>query len=213
MKKLPPLILIVLTLMTITVTAQKEKYIALTFDDGPHTKYTLEILDILKKYDATATFFIIGENAERNPEIIDKIIQAGCEVGNHTWSHAYLDKQSKEDVYNELLKTDELLEKLTGERPKVFRPPGGRANDSVLEIADLFGYTTVLWSKDTRDWSCPPVSDIILSALDNPVDGDIILFHDYNAKSSPTPKALTKILPKLLEQGYKTVTVSQLLNL
>lgn len=200
-------------LMLLCINSKAEdKRIALTFDDGPHTKYTLEILDILKENNATATFFIIGENAEEHPDIVEKIIKSGCEVGNHTWSHAFLDKLSSQDVYNELARADELLKNLTGESPRVFRPPGGRFNDTVLKIAEDFGYTTVLWSKDTRDWSSPGIDKVISSALDNPTDGDIILFHDYNARNSPTPEALRKILPKLIADGYKTVTVSELLK-
>ena len=200
-------------LMLLGLNAHAEdKRIALTFDDGPHIKYTLEILDILKENNATATFFIIGENAEAHPEIIEKIISSGCEIGNHTWSHAFLDKLNSKDIYEEISKTDTLLKNLTGKSPRVFRPPGGRYNECVLKIAESFGYTTVLWSKDTRDWSCPTVDKVISSALDNPTNGDIILFHDYNAKNSPTPEALRKILPKLIENGYKTVTVSELLE-
>jgi len=203
--------LCLLMLLEINASAN-DKRIALTFDDGPHTKYTLEILDILKENNATATFFIIGENAEEHPEIIEKIIASGCEVGNHTWSHAYLDKLNPQDIYDELSRADELLKNLTGKSPKLFRPPGGRYNDTILKIADEFGYTTVLWSKDTRDWSSPTIDKVISSALDNPADGDIILFHDYNARNSPTPEALRKILPKLIADGYTTVTVSELLK-
>lgn len=209
MKKLCFLLFILFS--SITARAE-EKCIALTFDDGPHIKYTLEILDILKENNATATFFIIGENAEEHPEIIEKIIDAGCEIGNHTWSHAFLDKLDYQGIYEEISKADELLKRLTGSSPKVFRPPGGRYNETVLKIAEEFGYTTVLWSKDTRDWSCPTVERVISSALDNPSDGDIVLFHDYNAKKSPTPEALRKILPKLIADGYKTVTASELLE-
>ena len=209
MKKLCFLCLLLLT--GISARAE-EKCIALTFDDGPHIKYTLEILDILKENNATATFFIIGENAKAHPDIIEKIIDAGCEIGNHTWSHAFLDTLNSQAIYEEIAKADTLLKNLTGNNPLVFRPPGGRYNERVLKIAEDFGYTTVLWSKDTRDWSCPTVDKVISSALDSPTNGDIILFHDYNAKNSPTPEALRKILPKLIEDGYKTVTVSELLK-
>lgn len=211
MKRILSVLFILMLTAICPLAKDEEKYIALTFDDGPHIKYTLEILDILKENDAVATFFIIGENAENHPEIIEKILDAGCEIGNHTWSHAFLDKLSEEQIREEMTRADELIEKLTGSRPKVFRPPGGRYNDTVLKVAEELGYITVLWSKDTRDWSCPPIDRVISSALDNPTSGDIILFHDYNAKNSPTPSALGKILPKLIENGYKTLTAYQLL--
>jgi len=201
-----------LTALTLHVSANEEKYIALTFDDGPHTKYTLEILDILKENNAVATFFIIGENALEHPDLINKIKDSGCEIGNHTWSHAYLDRLSEESIRDQLSKTDSYLYELTGEHPRLFRPPGGRTNDTVLKVAEEFGYVSVLWSKDTRDWACPSVEDVVSSATNNQASGDIILFHDYNAGKSPTPSALRKILPRLISNGYKTVTVSELLS-
>ena len=200
-------------LFSVNSHCESEKYIALTFDDGPHTKYTLEILDILKEYNVRATFFIIGENAEKHPDILDKIINSGCEVGNHTWSHAYLDKCTEEEIRLELEKTDKLIKKHTGSSPLCFRPPGGRGNEKVLKIADEMGYATILWSKDTRDWSCPPVDDVISSVLSQTENGDIVLFHDYNAKNSPTPEALRQILPDLLSEGYIPITVSEMINL
>ncbi len=213
--------LIILSIFLIFPTVQakevrkkevSESLIALTFDDGPSIKYTLEILDILKEHNATATFFIIGENAEAHPEILEKIADAGCEVGNHTWSHKYLDNLSESEMRLEIEKAHTLITNILGTPPRVFRPPGGRGNDTVLKIAEEFDYTTVLWSKDTRDWACPGVDKVISSALDGVSGGDIVLFHDYNAKNSPTPDALRKILPKLLSEGYKTVTVSDLLE-
>ena len=211
MKKLLLIFFMTCTL-SVGVHAEEEKYIALTFDDGPHTKYTLEILDILKENNAVATFFIIGENASEHPELVRTVIDAGCEIGNHTWSHAYLDKLSEDKIREELAKTDSYLYELTGQHPRLFRPPGGRTNNTVLNIAEEFGYVSVLWSKDTRDWSCPSVDDVISSALKDSSNGDIILFHDYNAGKSPTPTALRRILPRLIANGYKTVTVSELLE-
>lgn len=209
--------LIVISLLllgfSITPRAEGEKLIALTFDDGPHTKYTLEILDILKESGCVATFFIIGENAAEHPELLGKIKESGCEIGNHTWSHEYLDRLSEDKIRVEIEKTDKFIEECIGEKPKVFRPPGGRSNETVLKVAEEFGYMTVLWSKDTRDWSCPGVEYVVSSALDKNTSGDIILFHDYNSGKSPTPDALRKILPRLIEAGYKTVTVSELSSL
>ena len=206
-----------LTIFILSVTAinsfsQENKYIALTFDDGPHIRYTLEILDILKENNATATFFVIGENAKEHPELIEKIVDSGCEIGNHTWSHAFLDALCEKDIRKEMSLADEIITELTGKAPTLFRAPGGRINDTVLKVADEFGYTSVLWSKDTRDWSCPSVSYVISAATDKSQNGDIILFHDYNAKNSPTPEALRIVLPKLINEGYTPVTVTELLG-
>ena len=211
MKKLLVLFFVI-ALATTVANAEGEKYIALTFDDGPHIKYTLEILDILKENNATATFFVIGENARDHPELVKSLVDAGCEIGNHTWSHAFLDKLSEDDIREELDKAHTLITELVGKPPTVFRAPGGRINDTVLKVADEFGYTSVLWSKDTRDWSCPSVDYVIATATENSKIGDIILFHDYNAKNSPTPEALRILLPKLIRDGYTPVTVSELLK-
>ncbi len=189
-----------------------EKLIALTFDDGPHVEYTLEILDLLEEHGATATFFIIGENAEKHPDLIKKIVNSGCEVGNHTWSHKYLDTLSESEIRDEISKAHDIITTLTGSSPTLFRAPGGRVNDTVLKVADEFGYTSVLWSRDTRDWACPGIESVISSALDGVEKGDIILFHDYNARNSPTPAALGKILPRLQDEGYKTVHVTELIE-
>ncbi len=215
-------LLVILVILTLTLpaaaddlrrTTPDEKLIALTFDDGPHTEYTLEILDILEEYGAVATFFIIGENAKSHPDLIKKIDEAGCEVGNHTWSHKYLDTLSEKEVREEIEEAHRIIYELLGKEPRVFRAPGGRGSDTVLKVADEFGYTSVLWSRDTRDWACPTVDSVISSALDGVEKGDIILFHDYNAKKSPTPEALRRILPTLLEKGYRTVTVTELIEI
>lgn len=211
MKKLLVLFFVI-AIATTVVNAEDEKYIALTFDDGPHIKYTLEILDILKENNATSTFFIIGENAQEHPELVKSLVDAGCEIGNHTWSHAFLDKLCEDDIRGELDKAHTLITELVGKPPTVFRAPGGRINDTVLKVAEEFGYTSVLWSKDTRDWSCPSVDYVISTATENSENGDIILFHDYNAKNSPTPEALRILLPKLIRDGYTPVTVSELLK-
>lgn len=190
-----------------------EKCVALTFDDGPHKTYTPEILDILDKYNAKATFFIIGENAENNPEIVLETYRRGHEIGNHTYSHPDLKRLSVEKSREEILKTQEILTDITREAPKLFRPPGGYVSNALVDSLFELNCSVVLWSwrQDTRDWSCPTVTCIVNGVLKNLKDGDIILFHDYNAaKSSPTPEALDTILQTLSEQGYRFVTVSEL---
>ncbi len=212
MKKL--LIPLLFFLLSQRVLAKEEnKLIALTFDDGPCIEYTLEILEILKEHNARATFFVIGENAQKHPDVIKKISESGAEIGNHTWSHAWLDRLTDDEIREEFKKTHNLITSITGKSPKIFRAPGGRINEKVLNVADEFSYTSVLWSKDTRDWEKTSVQSVVSLALNDVCDGDIILFHDYNRKNSPTPKALRTILPALLANGYKTVTVSELLAL
>ena len=192
--------------------ASEEKRIALTFDDGPSRRNTEEILSILEEFGIRATFFVIGKNAEQDPDRIKMIYDAGHEIGNHTYTHAYISKISKDALEEEISKTEKILIEITGEKPKVFRPPGGFYNDAALEVLEKKGYQNVLWSLDTRDWSMPKSETIVAKIEENASGGDIILFHDLEDKRLPTPEALRRILPYLKENGYEFVTVSELLE-
>lgn len=192
-----------------------QKCIALTFDDGPHPKYTPQILDILDKYNAKATFFVIGKNAKAYPDIVKDEHARGHEIGNHTYSHPDLKKISATKFLEEIQKTSETIFEITGSHPVLFRPPGGYLNNDIIkEVADCDS-KAVLWSwrQDTRDWACPSVDCIVSTVIENLRDGDIILFHDYNSGKSPTPEALEKILSELSQKGYKFVTVSELMSI
>ncbi len=188
--------------------------IALTFDDGPGKQYTEEILGILDEYDAKATFFLIGENAERYPEIVKEESARGHEIGNHTYSHPNMRKLSPEKYGEEIEKTQTVLAEITGKPPVLFRPPGGYLNNALVEKTAENGCTAVLWSwrQDTRDWANPSVEEVVGTVMEGLCDGDIILFHDFDAKESPTPAALRLLLPKLRDMGYEFVTVSELMN-
>ena len=186
-----------------------DKLVALTFDDGPHVRYTERILQILEKYNVKASFFIIGENAVQHPETIKKIYDQGHELGNHTYTHVSINKVSKEKLTEELEKTSHVIEEITSFRPRVFRPPFGAYSDASIATVTSLGYRSVLWSKDSKDWQLPSVDEILQSMEVS--SGDILLFHDYNQANSPTPDALEKLIPRLLEKGYKFVTVTELL--
>ena len=187
-----------------------KKKIALTFDDGPSKANTEAILSVLREYGIQATFFVIGENAEKDPDRIRRIYDEGHEIGNHTYSHAYISKVSGQTLLEEIQKTEEILEKITGEKPRVFRPPGGFYNDASLSLVDSLGYRCVLWSVDTEDWRMPKSDTVVSLVVENATSGDIILFHDLEDKRLPTAEALKKILPSLVESGYEFVTVSEL---
>ena len=191
------------------------KFVALTFDDGPHPHYTEEILAILAENHAHATFFVIGENAERHPELIKAEFDAGHEIGNHTYSHPMMNKLAVTDAVEEIRKTQTAVEHITGCAPRVFRSPGGYYSDELVEAVEAIGCKPVLWSwrQDTKDWQSPPVDKVVHTVLDNLQDGDIILFHDFIGKNSPTPAALRIILPALAERGYRFVTVSELMQM
>ncbi len=199
----------------IVANRNASKQIALTFDDGPCKLYTQEILEILSEYNAKATFFVIGQNAEKFPELIKLEKENGHEIGNHTYSHPEMRKITVEQFEEEITKTQQILKEITGEYPVLFRPPGGYLSNSIVEKISSNNCRTVLWSwrQDTRDWEKPKADVIVNNVISNIKDGDIILFHDYNTKGSTTPEALRKLLPKLRDMGYEFVTVSELVSM
>ncbi len=129
-----------------------EKVIAFTFDDGPHPQYTDKILDILAKEEIRATFFEIGMNIASYPDITKRIIAAGHEIGNHTYSHPIVRKTTREELEAEIRKTDDLLLKLGYDTPKLFRPPQGICPQDFKDLLNKTNKTAVLWNIDTRDW-------------------------------------------------------------
>ncbi len=192
-----------------------QKCVALTFDDGPHPKYTPQILEILDKYNAKATFFLIGKNAKAYPDIVIEEYTRGHEIGNHTYSHPDLKKISATEFLEEIQKASDVIFEITGTSPILFRPPGGYLNNDIVKEVLACDSKAVLWSwrQDTRDWACPSADCIFSNVIENLRDGDIILFHDYNSGKSPTPAALEKILSELSEAGYRFVTVSELMSI
>ncbi len=190
-----------------------EKVIALTFDDGPHPSITPRILDILKKYDVKATFFAIGKNIETYPEPLIRAASEGHEIGNHTYSHLTGQHTNKETLEKELLKTDELIKKLTGKRPVLYRPPTGYCNLTTVKSAADLNYKIIIWTVDTLDWAHTSAEKIADNIISNIKNGSIVLMHDYNTKPYYTVEALEIVLPKLQDMGYSFVTVSELIAL
>ncbi len=189
-----------------------EHLIALTFDDGPHPKHTPEILDILKYYDISATFFIVGENANKHEEIIERIINEGHEIGNHTFGHKYLGGKPRALVEREIDLCDDVIFNHAEYNTILFRPPGGIYDATLTSVCAERGYSVVLWSIDTRDWagtSAKEIEDEVLKYVD---DGSIILMHDYISGEAHTAEALKYLIPELKKLGYRFVTVSELIN-
>ncbi|MBQ8850388.1 MAG: polysaccharide deacetylase family protein [Clostridia bacterium] len=193
-------------------STQGQKRVALTFDDGPHPRYTAQILSILEEYGVTATFFIIGVNAENYPESLRMIAESGCEIGNHTYSHVRIDRMSGDAIEEEILRCEQVIYSMTGKRPTLFRPPEGRIPKNLLSISTKLDYNVVLWSIDTLDWSHNPSDKICSAVIDNLNGGDIILMHDYVSGKNTTCDALRVFIPKLLSMGYEFVTVSELIG-
>lgn len=192
----------------------EEKYIALTFDDGPDEKQTMLILDLLRQYDARATFFVVGDRVERYPEIVRRELAEGHEVANHSYTHPAFQHLSNGSMEEELNRTQEAVFKATGTRPSLFRPPGGYYNERLISLSKLHHLQMVLWSwhQDTKDWRSPGMQVIANKVLENARSGDIVLMHDFVHRSSQTYEALRIILPELKRQGYSLVTVSELLS-
>jgi len=197
----------------------KQNKIALTFDDGPNMPYTLQILDILKKYNVKATFFVIGKNVERYPEITKRIVQDGHCIGNHTYSHPELLVNTLSHIRYQIKKAEEVILRETGIKPNLFRSPYGMNNLSVLSEAERLGYVVVEWSVSGRNGIMEPRFDkIVKKVLQDTQNGSIILLHDGNrlakkANRSQTVKSLPLIIENLKQRGYQFVTVPELLNL
>lgn len=193
-----------------------EKLIALTFDDGPDEDFTPQILDILKKYNVKATFYVIGEKVQYNKKIIKREYEEGHEIGNHTYTHINVSKNGYNKIKKEIGDTQSAVKSVTGVYPKTFRPPYRAISKDMCEIIKEKDMNIVLWSYvDARDWQSPGVSSIVKSIETGIQNGCIILLHDYNKvrnSKSQTIDALDIIIPDLLEKGYKFVTISELIE-
>lgn len=179
--------------------------IALTFDDGPTKKYTSAILDALKENQASATFFVLGSRASDFPEILQRMILEGNEIGNHTYSHKQLTTLSKENIEEEITHTQESIHDVTNQYPSIIRPPYGSKNEDVMQCAQ--GKKIVTWTLDTEDWRSKNTEAIVNKVLKDVKDGDIILMHDLYAT---TAEAAIILIPKLKDMGFQLVTVSEL---
>ena len=183
-----------------------DKVVALTFDDGP-SKYTNKILDVLKKYDACGTFFLIGNKVDFYGDVLKRMLLEGSEIGNHSYDHKLLTRLSKSDFQKEISKTQDAIKKVTGFTPTLFRPTYGGYTNILKSYTDL---KFVLWDVDSRDWQVKTKDKIIKNILPNVKSGSIILMHDNHEYSL---NALEDVLKSLKNQGYKFVTVSELLEL
>lgn len=181
------------------------KKIAITFDDGPHPYYTEQLLDGLKERNAKATFFVLGKHAEQYPELVKRMSDEGHLIGNHTYSHVQLSKRNSEAFKEELMKTSELIEELTGQEVQYVRPPYGTWDKKFEEELNMF---PVLWNIDPLDWSSSNVSGIVKKVTSKAKENSIILMHD---EYKTTVTAALQVIDELQKQGYEFVTVDELL--
>lgn len=196
--------------------------VSITFDDGPDPVWTPKILDVLKARGVKAAFFIVGNNGEFNPGLVQRIVAEGHEIGNHTYTHANLTKISRTRMRLELDATQRLIESLTGRGTTLFRPPyNADSTPSRLEElvplkfaeSDEMGYTVVLEKIDPQDWSRPGAGVILQRVKDLRKGGNIILLHDSGGDRSQTVEALPKIIDWLQARGDEVVSIGELLNI
>jgi len=189
---------------------ETEKKIALTFDDGPSI-YTLEVLELLKKYNAKATFFCIGKNIETYPEILQKVIDEGHLVGNHSYSHSkFFDFYDAKKITEELQKTDALLEKFTSKKINFFRPPYGVTTPSIRRALEVTGHKTIGWNIRSLDGGTLNQELIFNRLIKHISPGGIVLFHDTGKHSV---LVLEQFLQFLQQNNYQVISVEELLKL
>ncbi|WP_136668237.1 polysaccharide deacetylase family protein [Flavobacterium sp. H122] len=189
---------------------EKNKRIALTFDDGPH-EMTIEVLDLLKKYNAKATFFCIGTQIEKYPEILKRILAEGHLVGNHTYTHSKsIGFFSTEKVIEEIKKTNTILAQFTNQDNLLFRPPFGVTNPNIAKAVSVLNQKVIGWNVRSLDTVIQEEDKILNRIIKGTAPGAIVLMHDTSIK---TVHVLEQLLLFLHSESYEMVTVDQLLNI
>lgn len=215
MKKLTALLLVAALLCVVAGAEGRvaggersaNKYVALTFDDGPTGALTAQLLDGLRERYVSATFFLCGYRAEEYPALVRRMAEEGHELAIHGWRHAYLHTMAQAEIREELKGTGELIAGLTGVRPKLFRPPGGLCSETVMEEAAQEGLSAILWSVDPEDWSTHDAGAVVRRVQKKARDGDILLMHDLSPSSVT---AALRLIDQMTAQGYQFCTVSEL---
>ena len=182
--------------------------VALTFDDGP-SQFTDPILDLLYEHGGRATFFVLGYRIGSRPETIIRMNNLGNEVANHSWGHAHLVRLDANGILWELNSAREAIEAVIGQSAPLLRPPFGSTNATVRQVAADLGYPIINWNLDTMDWRYRDPERIYNVIMDNVEDGSVILLHDIHGT---TATAMERVIPRLVEEGFDLVTVSELLN-
>ncbi|MFN6465515.1 MAG: polysaccharide deacetylase family protein [Nostoc sp. DedVER02] len=191
-----------------------EKVIALTFDDGPGPKNTVQILEILKKNNIKATFFMVGQMVKYFPKIAQQVAADGHVIGNHTWHHWYFQMDGA-TAASEIDRTADIIYKTTGKKTTLFRPPGGFLNNGLAQYARNEKYAVMMWSEQSGDAErrSPQVPMLVKNVLKYAKPGAIVLMHDGGGNRSRSVKALPEMIAGLKAQGYQFVTIPQLLEM
>jgi peptidoglycan/xylan/chitin deacetylase (PgdA/CDA1 family) len=188
-----------------------KKQVALTFDDGPDEALTGAVLDVLKQYEVTGTFFFKANQLTKYPAVVKRAYQEGNQIASHAYSHQELDKMSPADIEKEIVASDKAFEQVLGVQPAMIRPPFGAINTDVLQVCRNSGEIIILWSIDTLDWSQKEPDHIAKNVLNNVRPGDIILMHSCKDQEA-TVQALPQIIAGLQQKGYDLVDLATLLT-
>jgi peptidoglycan/xylan/chitin deacetylase (PgdA/CDA1 family) len=182
-----------------------EKWVALTFDDGPSPDYTLQILALLKQYNIHATFCLIGRQVKKYPEIVEQIVADGHKIALHSMNHdENLSRRSDKKIKSEILGEKELLETIVPDaKIDYYRAPGGNWNLHVRKMITSWGLKPLGWSVDTKDWARPGVDSIIENVNNELHPGGVVLMHDAGGNRNQTVVALKQLLPTLKAEGYQ----------
>lgn len=192
------------------VHARRDRHVvALTFDDGPDPVRTPALLDVLDELGVKATFFVVGREVEAHPAVCARMVRAGHELGNHTYSHRYLPLARSRSVEHELRRTDRAIAAATGIVPRLARPPyGARTHRTVRAFARL-AKRFVLWDVNSFDWKGKPAAEVAARVVERTRPGSIILMHEARERGEVTIDAVRRIVPALRARGLGFVTVSE----
>lgn len=201
--------------LVITDVKTSQKVVALTFDDGPDPTNTPVLLDILKKHNVKATFFVLGVRCEKQPLLVKRIAGEGHELGNHSYSHFKDSRRDNAYFTEEIRKTNTIIHRLTGQTPTLFRPPGGYLSHSLVDLSQKEKVLIAYWSyiQDTKDWRGTKAEKIADHIIKNIKPGQIIILHDGADNGLQSAKAVDIFVDKLSAKGYRFVTMSQLIKL
>lgn len=184
---------------------------ALTFDDGPDLKYTTAILDILKEKDVKATFFVVGQQVKKYPEVLKRMVDEGHAIGNHSYHHKDMTKLNEQQIVHEMDTTDVLMKEAVGFTPELFRAPYGAVSSKLKEVLKKHERELVGWTVDTRDWAGTATQDMRALIRKELRPGGIILMHSFGGKHiKNTVEALPDIIDDLKAMEYTLVTVDEL---
>jgi peptidoglycan/xylan/chitin deacetylase (PgdA/CDA1 family) len=199
-----------------------EKFVVLTYDDGPNPPHTQALLEVLKEHDVKATFFLKGRNIEAFPELVRAVAEAGHEIGNHSYSHRPMLSFSEEDMREEVMRTNLLIENELGYQPMFFRPPYGVQGPGLKRALEELGMISIIMSDHGTDWELTDPALIAEAVLESVAPGSIVLLHDGHGdvddplaqdSRAATVAATGMIIQALKDQGYQFATVGELLEI